>query len=58
LLDPRVRVALDVAPSGDTGKISVVDQKTDDHQRHFLATHVNYVPWWDEDLAPKRVSAG
>jgi len=53
-LDPRVRVALDVAPSGTTGKIRVLDQDSEDHERHFLATHVNYIGWWEKQTVPRR----
>jgi hypothetical protein len=42
-LDPRVRVALTVAPSGDTTKITVLDDENEECERHILATHVNYV---------------
>jgi hypothetical protein len=57
-LDPRVRVALAVAPSGDTSKITVHDEKSDDGERHFLATHVSYVAWWEKEIAARRVTAG
>ena len=57
-LDPRVRVALDVAPSGTTGKIIVHDQNTEDRARQFLATHVTYVAWWETQGAPRRFAEG
>ena len=49
-LDPRVRVALTIAPSGDTTKISVFDDQNEDRERHILATHVNYVECMDTEL--------
>jgi hypothetical protein len=57
-LDPRVRVALDVAPSGTTGKISVLDQNSEDRERQFLATHVNFIAWWEKQTAPRRFAEG
>lgn len=57
-LDPRVRVALDVAPSGTTGKISVFDQNSEDRERQFLATHVNFIAWWEKQTAPRRFAEG
>ena len=49
-LDPRVRVALTIAPSGDTTKISVFDDQNEDRERHILATHVNYVGCMDTEM--------
>jgi hypothetical protein len=55
-LDPRVRIALEVSPSGATGKITVLDQESDNRERQFLMTHVNYLVWWDNQTAAKRVA--
>lgn len=55
-LFPRVRVALDVVPSGATDKIKVLDQEAEAGERQFLATHVNYVTWWERETAPRRVA--
>lgn len=57
-LDPRVRVVLDVAPSGTTSKISVLDRDTEDGERQFLGTHVNYLAWWEKQIAPRRFAEG
>ena len=54
-LDPRVRVALDVAPSGSTDKITVLDLDVKDHERQFLATHVSYSSWWEKEAAARTV---
>jgi len=56
-LDPRVRVALDVLPSESTNKIKVRDPEAEAHARQFVATHVNYVAWWEREQ-PKRVRTG
>jgi hypothetical protein len=56
-LDPRVRVALAVEPSGDTAKITVLDEESEDSERHFLTTHVNCVLWWEKGLARKWITA-
>jgi hypothetical protein len=57
-LDPRVRVALAVAPSGNTTKITVLDEENEDHERHILATHVTYVGWMDTERPLKPAAAG
>jgi len=41
-LVPRVRVALAVAPTGNTIKISVFDDENEERQRHIVVTHLNY----------------
>lgn len=48
-LDPRVRVVLEVVPSGASDKITVFDYANDDGRRQFLATHVNCVAWLAKD---------
>jgi len=53
-LDPRVRVALEVVPSGATDKITVFDQETEDGERQFLASHVRYAAWTAEEAASQR----
>lgn len=53
-LDPRVRVALEVVPSGATYKITVLDPDDEDGERQFLATHLSYVAWWERGTAPRR----
>ena len=40
--DPRVRIALEVAPSGATEKITVFDRENDDERRKILASHVTF----------------
>ena len=59
-LDPRVRVALEVVPSGAidriTDKITVFDQQTDDGKRQFIASHVKYVAWLAREAASKRTA--
>lgn len=54
-LDPRVRVALEVVPSGATDKITVFDKATDDGERQFLASHVNTIAWLERENVPRRV---
>ena len=54
-LDPRVRVALDVLPSGATDKVKVFDPEVENGERQFLATHVSYVGWWERELEPQSV---
>ena len=49
-LDPRVRVALDILPSGATHKVKVFDPEVEKGERQFLATHVSYVGWWEREL--------
>ena len=51
--DPRVRVALDVLPSGATDKVKVFDPEVENGERQFLATHVSYVGWWGGELEPQ-----
>ena len=55
-VDPRVRVVLDVVPSGASEKITVFDQDAEDHERHFLTTHVGCVAWWERGSARGRVA--
>ena len=56
-LDPRVRVALDVVPSGTTDKVRVYDANTESEERQFLATHISHVGWWEEEVAPQQIGA-
>ena len=55
-LDPRVRVALEVVPSGTSDKITVLDPKDENGERQFLATHVTYAAWWEWEAAANRVA--
>jgi hypothetical protein len=57
-LDPRVRVALNVVPSGASDKIAVLDLEDEDGQRQFLASHLNYTSWREGGLASRRVVGG
>lgn len=57
-LDPRVRVALAVTPSGDTEKITVHDEESDGGERHVLATYVSYVAWWEKGYGSKVLATG
>lgn len=57
-LAPRVRVVLTVAPSGDTTKITVLDDENEDCERHILATHVNYVACMDAACPLKPAATG
>jgi len=54
-LDPRVRIALEVAPSGDSDKITVYDPDHEMRQRQFLATHVRYAALLEAESASERV---
>ena len=56
-LDPRVRVALDVVPSGTTDKVKVYDANTESEERQFLATHISHVGWWEEEVAAQPIRA-
>ena len=56
-LDPRVRVALDVVPSGTTDKVKVYDANADAQERQFLATHISHVGWWEAEVAPQPIRA-
>jgi hypothetical protein len=55
-LDPRVRIALEVAPSGGSDKITVLDPHDEKGHRHFLATHVRYAALLERESASKRVA--
>jgi hypothetical protein len=55
-LDPRVRVALEVVPSGATYKVTVLDPQDADGERQFLATHLSYCEWWEGETAPRRLT--
>jgi hypothetical protein len=48
-VDPRVRVVLEVVPSGASDKVTVFDYANDEGRRQFLATHVNCVAWVGRD---------
>jgi len=54
-LDPRVRIALEVAPSGDSDKITVRDPGAAKQQRQFLATHVRYAAILEAESASERL---
>lgn len=56
-LDPRVRIALEVAPSGATDKITVLDPDCEKGQRQFLASHVHYAALLERESASKRLVA-
>ena len=56
-LDPRVRVALDILPSGATHKVKVFDPEVEKGERQFLATHVSYVGWWERELEAQPIRA-
>jgi hypothetical protein len=57
-IDPRVRVVLEVVPSGASEKVTVFDYANDDGKRQFLATHVNCVAWLaTEDRSARRAGA-
>ena len=55
-LHPRVRLALAVAPSGDTTKITVLDDESENLERRILANYVNYVGCIEE-APPLRAAA-
>lgn len=54
-LDPRVRVVLQVVPSGASNKVTVFDEANNDGHRQFLTSHVKCVEWWHSDT-PRRVA--
>ena len=57
-LDPRVRVVLEVVPSGASDKVTVFEYANDDRKRQFLANHVNCVAWLaTDDRSPRRAGA-
>lgn len=55
-LDPRVRVVLEVVPSGSSDKVAVFDEANDEGQRQFLTSHVRCVEWWRLETAPRRAA--
>ena len=55
-LDPRVRVVLEVVPSGASDKITVFDYANDRGKRQFLATHVNCAEWWHKEVVLPRAA--
>jgi hypothetical protein len=57
-LDPRVRIALEVVPSGASHKITVFDADDEDEVRQFLTSHVKCVEWSTVDAASQRVAGG
>jgi hypothetical protein len=57
-LNPRVRVALTVAPSGNTIKITVYDDENEERKRHILATHVNNVACLEAEPSLKPAAIG
>jgi hypothetical protein len=54
-LDPRVRIALEVGPSGASDKITVLDPDDGDGKRQFLASYVRYAALLEREPASKRV---
>lgn len=56
-LDPRIRIALEVAPSGGTDKITVLDPDCEKGQRQFLASHVQYAALLERESASKHLAA-
>ena len=57
VIDPRVRVALAVVPSGSTDKVKVFDPNADAKERQFLATHISHIGWWEGEVAPQPIRA-
>jgi hypothetical protein len=55
-VDPRVRVALTVVPSGPLDKIGVLDLEDKDGKRQFLTSHVKYVAWSEHDEPSRRIA--
>ncbi len=55
--DPRVRIALEVAPSGASDKITVLDPHHENGQRQFLASYVRYAALFEQETASKRLTA-
>lgn len=48
-LEPRVRIALEVAPSGLSVKVSVLDPTDEKGYRQFLASYIRHVPLLEQD---------
>jgi hypothetical protein len=55
-LDPRVRVVLEVVPSGASDKVTVFDEANEEGQRQFLTSHVKSVEWRYDEGIPRRVA--
>jgi hypothetical protein len=55
-LDPRVRIALEVVPSGASDKITVFDAEDEEEERQFLTSHVKCVEWVTMDAGSQRVA--
>jgi hypothetical protein len=55
--DPRVRIALEVAPSGASDKITVLDRHHENGQRQFLASYVRYAALFEQEPASNRLTA-
>lgn len=55
-LNPRVRIALEVVPSGASHKITVFDADDEDEERQFLTSHVQCVEWVTMGAASQRVA--
>lgn len=55
-LDPRVRIALEVAPSGVSDKVTVLDLANENEERQFLASHIHYAPLLERQLVSKRLT--
>jgi hypothetical protein len=57
-MDPRVRVALRVVPSGASEKLGVLDLDDKDGERQFMASHVKYAAWSEPNEPSRRVARG
>jgi hypothetical protein len=55
-MDPRVRVALRVVPSGASDKIGVLDLEDEDGERQFLTSHVKYAAWSEHNEPSRRIA--
>ncbi len=55
-LDPRVRVALDVAPSGTSTKLTVFDPDHENDRRQFLVNYVHYTSLLKRESALTRLT--
>jgi hypothetical protein len=51
-------VVLEVAPSGQSQKLTVFEEKNDTHERQFLTTHVTMNLMVGRRVEEKRVAAG
>jgi hypothetical protein len=55
-MDPRVRVALKVVPSGASDKIGVLDLDDEDGERQFLTSHAKYAAWSEHNEPSRRIA--